>query len=76
MALGEKIRELRRKDDITQEKLADYLGVSFQSVAKWETGAAVPDVSYIVPLANFFGVSIDELLCRNDDDGLLEGFYR
>ncbi|NLC20063.1 MAG: helix-turn-helix transcriptional regulator [Clostridiales bacterium] len=36
--IGQKIKELRRKYDITQEKLADYLCVSYQAVSKWETG--------------------------------------
>jgi transcriptional regulator with XRE-family HTH domain len=61
MTIGEKIKELRRKNDVTQEKLADYLGISYQSVSKWETGAAQPDVSLIIPLANFFGATPDEL---------------
>lgn len=60
--LGQKIRELRRRNDLTQEKLADYLNVSYQSVSKWETGIVAPDLSFIIPLARFFKVSTDELL--------------
>jgi len=59
--IGIKIKELRKKKDMTQEKLAEYLNVSFQAVSKWETGAASPDLSMIVPLARLLGVSIDEL---------------
>jgi transcriptional regulator with XRE-family HTH domain len=60
--IGSKIKELRRKRDMTQEKLADYLGVTYQAVSKWETGAACPDISYIPPLTRLFGVTADELL--------------
>lgn len=60
--LGKKIRELRRARDMTQEQLADCLNVSYQSVSKWETGVATPDLSFIIPLARLFGISTDELL--------------
>lgn len=59
--LGSKIRELRKRKDISQEILAEALSVSFQAVSKWETGAALPDVTMIPALASFFGVSTDEL---------------
>ena len=59
--IGMKIKELRKKKDMTQEKLAEYLNVSFQAVSKWETGAASPDLSMIVPLARLLDVSTDEL---------------
>ena len=59
--IGIRIKELRRKKDMTQEKLAEYLNVSFQAVSKWETGASSPDLSMIVPLARLLGVSTDEL---------------
>ncbi len=74
MTIGEKIRELRRKSDITQEKVADYLGISFQSVSKWENGTALPDISYVIPLANFFGVTTDELLGRDPDGAILKEY--
>ena len=59
--IGLRIKELRKKMDLTQEKLGEYLNVSFQAVSKWETGAAYPDLSMIVPLARLLGVSTDEL---------------
>lgn len=59
--IGEKIKELRRKNDMTQEKLADYLCVTYQTVSKWETGVTNPDLSLIVPLARLFKVTTDEL---------------
>lgn len=60
--IGHKIKELRRKNDLTQEKLADFLGVTYQSVSKWENGITMPDLSQIVPLARVFHISTDELL--------------
>ena len=60
--IGQKIKELRKKADMTQDRLADYLGVSAQAVSKWEVGSASPDLSLIVPLCRVFGVTADELL--------------
>lgn len=62
MNIGQKIKELRKKTDLTQEKLADYLGVSYQAVSKWETGVTCPDISLICPLTKLLHVSADELL--------------
>ncbi len=64
MTIGEKIRELRQQNGVTQEKLAEYLNISFQSVSKWENNITLPDISFVVPLANFFGVTADELFDR------------
>lgn len=62
LKIGEKIKELRKAQDITQEKLADYLNISYQAVSKWENGLALPDLSLIPALSNFFGVTSDYLL--------------
>lgn len=59
--LGKKIRELRKARNISQEVLAQFLGVSFQAVSKWENDTAMPDVTLIPVLASFFEVSTDEL---------------
>lgn len=72
MTIGEKIKYLRQKNDITQEKLAEYLNISYQSVSKWENNNAMPDIALVVPLANFFGVSIDDLFDRDDAKSLYE----
>jgi len=78
--IGKRIRELRRKNDLTQEKLADYLGVSYQAVSKWETGVSSPDLSLIRPLTKLLHVTSDELLGIGEDadDRLaeLEQMYR
>ena len=61
MELGKKIRQLRFKAGLTQEQLADKLGIGAQSVSKWENAVAMPDISTLPLLAEVFGVSIDDL---------------
>ena len=61
MELGKKIRQFRFRANLTQEQLADKLGIGPQSVSKWETGAAMPDITTLPMLAEVFGVSIDDL---------------
>ncbi|MBQ7760629.1 MAG: helix-turn-helix domain-containing protein [Clostridia bacterium] len=63
--LGEKIKQLRKQKNISQEVLANHLGVSFQAVSKWETETTQPDVIMIPAIASFFGVSTDELFDFN-----------
>ena len=74
MTIGEKIRELRRGRDMTQEELASALGVAYQTVSKWETGATSPDLGLIVPIARLFRVTTDELFdySENADKARLE----
>lgn len=60
--IGNKIKDLRKKRNITQEQLAEYIGVSFQAVSKWENSIALPDITLVPVLAQYFGVSTDELL--------------
>ena len=62
MRLGTRIKELRRKNYLTQQKLAEYLSVSPQAVSQWETNNALPDISLIAPLCNIFQISSDDLL--------------
>ena len=59
--LGAKIRQLRHRDGRTQETLAEALGVTAQAVSRWESGGSYPDMNLIPPIANYFGVTIDEL---------------
>ena len=68
MTIGERIKELRKKNDLTQEKLADYLCVSSQAVSKWECGLTSPDLSLIGPLTKLLHISADELLGLKKDD--------
>ncbi len=60
--IGKRIKELRKKNDLTQENLADMLGVTYKAVSKWECGVTVPDLSLIVPMARVFHVSTDTIL--------------
>ena len=60
--IGENIRSLRKTKDVTQEELAEYLGISFQSISKWERGEGFPDITMLPDLADFFNTSVDELL--------------
>lgn len=57
-----RIAELRKHKRIGQQELADVLGVSFQSVSKWETGITMPDITLLPSIAEYFNVSVDELL--------------
>ena len=61
IVLGERIKELRQRGGRTQEALAVELGVTAQAVSRWEKGACCPDIELIPSIANYFGVSIDEL---------------
>lgn len=63
--LGAKIKQFRKQKNISQEVFANYLGVSFQAVSKWENGNNMPDVTMIPAIASFFGVSTDELFDFN-----------
>ena len=60
--IGDKIKELRKARKITQEQLADAIGISFQAVSKWENHIALPDITLVPALANYFNVTCDELL--------------
>ena len=62
MSLGNNIYNLRSKADLSQEELAAKLGVSRQSVSKWETDASVPDVDKLIQLSKIFCVTLDELV--------------
>lgn len=65
MNIGNKIKELRKQCGITQEQLANSIGVSFQAVSKWENNIALPDITLAPALASYFGVSMDVLFDFN-----------
>lgn len=62
LLIGENIKRLRRTNDLTQEELAHVLGVSFQSVSRWEMGQCYPEIELIPHIATFFNISVDELM--------------
>lgn len=61
MAIGLKIKYLRKQHNITQKDLARSLCVTSQAISKWENGKNMPDISVLPKVAQIFGVSIDEL---------------
>ena len=67
ISLGQKIRELRRRDGRTQEALAEALGVTSQAVSRWEANGGYPDMEILPAIANYFHVSIDELFGYSSD---------
>ncbi len=75
--IGEQIKTLRKEKGLTQEQLADALGVSYQSVSRWELGVCYPDMELLPAIANLFGVSIDELLANDpiSKDSDIKLFY-
>lgn len=75
--LGERLRELRHRDGRTQEDLAQALDVTPQAVSRWEKGLCYPDMELIPAIANYFGVTIDELFgYKNDRDEKIDAIIR
>ena len=62
MNLGEKLFELRKKKNLTQDEVAEKLNVTRQTVSKWETNQSTPDFDKIIPLCELYEISTDELL--------------
>ena len=62
MALGERIKEQRKKSGLSQERVAELVGVSRQSVTKWESGQSAPSTENLFKLAEIFGTTVDMLL--------------
>ncbi len=70
--IGENLKKQRKLRELTQEQLAQILGVSFQSVSKWERNEGYPDIEMLPMIANYFGITVDELMgmdaIRDDSD--------
>lgn len=65
MELAEKLKHHRKKQGLSQEKVADLLNLSRQAISKWENGHSAPDIDNLVLLSNVYKVSIDDLLQEN-----------
>jgi transcriptional regulator with XRE-family HTH domain len=62
ISLADKLKELRKSKKVCQEKMAEYLGVSYQAISKWENGITSPDISLLPAIARYFGITVDALL--------------
>ena len=62
MGFGENLQELRKGKNMSQESLAEELGVSRQTIGKWENGSTYPETELLIQISDFFDVSIDTLL--------------
>ena len=74
--LAEQLKALRKEKNVSQEKLAAYLGISYQAVSKWENGNAYPDIQLLPDIARFFGITVDGLLQveKLDEQALLADY--
>ncbi|MBQ8897456.1 MAG: helix-turn-helix transcriptional regulator [Clostridia bacterium] len=62
LLIGEKLKLYRRNRDLTQEDVAAALGVTYQAISKWERNEGYPDITMLPSLANYFGITVDELI--------------
>lgn len=70
--IGDKILELRKKNDLSQEKLAEKIDVTRQTISNWELNTTVPDLKQASELSKVFNVSLDELVGNNKEDILYD----
>lgn len=68
MTLGEKIASVRKEKGMTQEMLAEQLGVTRQAVARWETGLSVPDAGMLVRIAGALDTTVNDLLGEEEPE--------
>ena len=68
MLFKEKLKKLRKEQNLTQEQLAEKLNVSRQAITKWETSDGTPDIENLKQISNFFNISIDELIKEENLD--------
>ena len=62
LIIGENIRDYRKKNNLTQEQFAERLGVTYQSVSRWENGTTYPDLELLPAISDLLSITVDELL--------------
>ena len=72
MKFGEKLIQLRRKEGMSQEQLAAEIGITRQSVSKWESGSTLPELTKLIAISELFNVSVDYLV----KDSMEEDFFK
>ena len=72
MNLGKKIAELRKKNNLSQEELAEKVGVARQTISKWEIGDTTPDINQVKIISKIFNISIDELVDNDFNNVIVE----
>ena len=72
MNLGNKIAELRKKNNLSQEELAEKVGVARQTISKWEIGDTTPDINQVKIISKIFNISIDELVDNDINNVIVE----
>ena len=65
--IGENIKRLRKAKNVTQEQVAEVLGISVTAVSKWERCETYPDITLLFPLAHYFEVTLDELMGYDEE---------
>lgn len=72
MNLAEKLKLLRNKNRLSQEELAEKLGISRQAISKWESGQSIPDLKKLITIAELYNVTIDSLVKESDEFDTLQ----
>jgi transcriptional regulator with XRE-family HTH domain len=68
MDFGTQMKDLRKKNNMTQEQMADKLGVSRQAISNWENNKNLPDIEMVIKISQIFSVSLDELILGGNDE--------
>ena len=74
MTLSKQLKDLRKINGMSQETLAEKLGVSRQAVTKWETDGGMPDIDNLIRISNLFGITVDQLLSNEIENSNSKGY--